>query len=230
MIVGFCEIMNIQLECPYCNQLFERDASLSATAMLCPNCKREIKIPAMEKAAEIKEAKIVTMPKVAGDVQAASDKEETVLEMRPVFRAFLGRIIIGLALLLLGAALAQLYNALFLSIVALALLVLIDVWVKFASRKYRITNQRLFLTTGLIARKTEEIELFRIKDVKVDQSILQRMLKYGTITVYSSDETAPQLMMIGIGRPVDVKETLRTLYRASRKDAGVRPTEFMMDT
>jgi hypothetical protein len=36
--------------------------------------------------------------------------------------------------------------------------------------------------------------------------------------------------MIGIRRPVDVKETLRTLYRAARKDAGVRPTEFMMDS
>jgi membrane protein YdbS with pleckstrin-like domain len=222
--------MNIQFECPYCNQRFERDDSLSATAMLCPNCKREIKIPAVTRSPEIKEARIVSVPRAAEGTPVASDKEETVLEMRPALRAFLGLITIGIVLMILGVALAQFVHVVFLLFVALAVMVLIDVWVKFASRKYRITNQRLFATTGLIARKTEEIELFRIKDVKVDQGLLERMLGYGTITVYSSDETAPQLVMIGIGRPVDVKETLRTLYRAARKDAGVRPTEFMMDS
>ena len=221
--------MNIQLECPYCNQRFERDESLSVTAMLCPNCKREIKIPAVAGNSEIKEARIVSVPRAAEGAPAASDKEETVLETRPAFRAFLGRISVAVGLMIAGVVLAQFINGVFLFFVALALMVLIDVWIKFASRKYRITNQRLFVTTGLIARKTEEIELFRIKDVKVDQSILERMLGYGTITVYSSDETAPQLVMVGIGRPVDIKETLRTLYRAARKDAGVRPTEFMMD-
>jgi uncharacterized membrane protein YdbT with pleckstrin-like domain len=179
---------------------------------------------------EIKEARIVSVPRAAEGTPVASDKEETVLEMRPALRAFLGLITIGIVLMILGVALAQFVHVVFLLFVALAVMVLIDVWVKFASRKYRITNQRLFATTGLIARKTEEIELFRIKDVKVDQGLLERMLGYGTITVYSSDETAPQLVMIGIGRPVDVKETLRTLYRAARKDAGVRPTEFMMDS
>jgi membrane protein YdbS with pleckstrin-like domain len=221
--------MNIQLECPYCNQRFERDESLSVTAMLCPNCKHEIRIPAVTRNSEIKEAKIVNGPRATEAVPAASDKEETVLETRPTFRAFLGQITIGVILLILGVVLAQ-FHIIFLAFVVPALMVLIDVWIKFASRKYRITNQRLFVTTGLIARKTEEIELFRIKDVKVDQGILERMLGYGTITVFSSDETAPQLVMIGIGRPVDVKETLRTLYRAARRDAGVRPTEFMMDS
>jgi uncharacterized membrane protein YdbT with pleckstrin-like domain len=198
--------------------------------MLCPNCKREINIPAVARSQEIKEARIVSVPRAEESAPVASDKEKIVLEIRPAFRAFLDQIIVSVVLLILGVALAQFVHVVFLLFVALAVIILIDVWVKFASRKYRITNQRLFATTGLIARKTEEIELFRIKDAKVDQTLLERMLGYGTITVYSSDETAPQLVMTGIGSPVDIKETLRTLYRAARKDAGVRATEFMMDS
>ena len=63
----------------------------------------------------------------------------------------------------------------------------------------------------------------------VDQGLAQRILRYGTVTVYSSDETAPQIELPCIGNPVDVKETLRTQYRVARASAGVRPAELMMD-
>ena len=213
-------------------QQFERDESLCGVAVPCPGCKRDVKIPTRTQKTEIKEARIVGVSQQpAQPVPADPDKEETVLEFRPVFRAFFDEIILAIALFVGGVVLAQRFvQPFFLSLAALAVIVLIDMWIKFASRKYRITNQRLFLTTGLLARKTEEIELFRVKDIKVDQGILQRLLRYGTVTVFSSDETAPQLALAGIGNPMEVKETLRTLYRAARKDAGVRPTEFMMDT
>jgi len=220
--------MNILLECPYCSQQFERDESLCGTAVPCPSCKRDVKIPARTPNTDIKEARIVGVSQQPAS--AGPDKEETVLEFRPVFRAFLDEIVVAIGLLVAGVALAQFVHPGFLSLVAVAVIVLIDVWIKFASRKYRITNQRLFMTKGLLARRTEEIELFRVKDIKVDQGILQRLLRYGTVTVFSSDETAPQLALSEIGDPMEVKETLRTLYRAARKEAGVKPTEFMMDT
>ncbi len=197
--------------------------------VLCPACKREIKIPVQSREAGIQEAKILKTSQPGSPVSADPDKEETVLEFRPVFRAFLGEIIIAAGLLVAGVALAQLVHPAFISFVAVAVMVLLHVWIRFASRKYRITNQRLFATRGLIARNTEEIELFRVKDVKVDQGILQRLLGYGTVTVFSSDETAPKLAIAEIGDPMEVKETLRTLYRTARKEAGVKPTEFMMD-
>lgn len=72
-----------------------------------------------------------------------------------------------------------------------------------------------------------ELELYRVEDVQVDQGVLQRLLGYGTITVLAADDTTPQLHLIGISRPIEVKEKIRTQYRAARKREGVRPTEFM---
>jgi membrane protein YdbS with pleckstrin-like domain len=209
--------MNILLECPYCSQQFERDESLCGTAVQCPGCKHEIKIPVRAQRTDIKEARLVNVPQPSQSSSAVTDKEETILEFRPVFRAFLDEIIVAIGLLAGGVALAQFVHQAFLALVAVAVIILVDVWIKFASRKYRITNQRLFVTTGLLARKTEEIELFRVKDIKVDQGILQRLLGYGAVTVFSSDETSPQLVLIAVGDPMTVKETLRTLYRAARK-------------
>ena len=111
--------------------------------------------------------------------------------------------------------------------IPVAIILLIVAWVRLASTKYRLTNQRLFKRTGLIARHEEEIELYRIQDVKMNQGIIQRLLKIGDITVVSTDETTPVLSINGVRNPVEVKETLRTAYREARKAEGVRHAEFI---
>jgi hypothetical protein len=72
-----------------------------------------------------------------------------------------------------------------------------------------------------------ELELYRVKDVVVDQGAVQRLLGYGTITVLAADDTTPAVDLVGISRPTTVKEMIRTHYRAARQREGVRPTEFM---
>ena len=39
--------------------------------------------------------------------------------------------------------------------------------------------------------------------------------------------STPKLELSGVSRPLDVKETLRTHYRAARQREGVRLTEFI---
>jgi hypothetical protein len=72
-----------------------------------------------------------------------------------------------------------------------------------------------------------ELELYRVKDVVVDQAGLQRLLGYGTVTVLAADDTTPEVDLVGISSPTKVKEMIRTQYRAARQREGVRPTEFM---
>jgi hypothetical protein len=78
-----------------------------------------------------------------------------------------------------------------------------------------------------LAKHVNELELYRVKDVVVDQGGLQRLLGYGTITVLADDVTTPQLELVKISRPTKVKEMIRTQYRAARQREGVHPTEFM---
>ena len=106
-------------------------------------------------------------------------------------------------------------------------MLLLLVWIRVKSSSYRLTNERLFVHRGWLAKHVDEMELYRVKDVVVNQSALQRLLGYGTITVLADDDSTPQLNLVDVGRPIAIKEMIRTQYRAARQREGVRPTEFM---
>jgi membrane protein YdbS with pleckstrin-like domain len=110
---------------------------------------------------------------------------------------------------------------------ALGLLVFLLVRIRVKSSRYRLTTQRLFIHRGWLARHVDELELYRVKDVAVDQGILQRLLGYGTITVLADDDTTPTMELLSIASPIKIKELIRTQYRAARQREGVHPTEFM---
>lgn len=59
---------------------------------------------------------------------------------------------------------------------------------------YTITSQRIMRKTGLIGKNVEEIELLRVRDLSVAQSIMDRMLGIGSLTVFSDDASSPQLL------------------------------------
>jgi uncharacterized membrane protein YdbT with pleckstrin-like domain len=56
---------------------------------------------------------------------------------------------------------------------------IIDKW----SAEFAITNKRVIIKTGLISRKTIEMNLQKIESVNVDQSILGRLLGYGNLHI-----------------------------------------------
>lgn len=57
------------------------------------------------------------------------------------------------------------------------------------SDEFVITNKRVICKTGIVSRKTFEMNLNKIESVNVDQSIMGRMLGYGTITVIGTGGT-----------------------------------------
>ena len=110
---------------------------------------------------------------------------------------------------------------------ALGVLLLLVVWIRVKSCSYRLTTQRLLVRRGWLAKHVNELELYRVKDVVVDQGLLPRVLGYGTITVLADDDSTPTVALGRISRPIRVKEMIRTQYRAARQREGVHPTEFM---
>ena len=46
-----------------------------------------------------------------------------------------------------------------------------------------VTNKRVTVKVGLMSRSTEEMMLTRIESIMVDQSLMGRMMNYGTITL-----------------------------------------------
>ena len=144
-------------------------------------------------------------------MNATTQEETAIFELKPAYRAHLGLLVWGGVLLPVGVGLILLLRA----------------WYLVASTRYRLTTQRLFAQTGLIAKNLEEIELFRVKDVTLSQGVLDRLLGVGTVTVLSTDDTAPELALEGIRDPLAAKEALRTAFRAARQREGMRMAEFI---
>ena len=146
------------------------------------------------------------------NIPATPGEEQPVFELKPAWRAHLGLLFWGFGLLV---------------VFGVGLLFLLRAWYLVAATRYRLTTQRLFRQTGLVAKHVEEIELFRVKDVTLDQGFLDRLLGTGTVVVLSTDDTAPRLDLHGILGPMEVKEQIRTAFRASRQREGMRMAEFI---
>lgn len=59
-----------------------------------------------------------------------------------------------------------------------------------ASCQFAVTNKRVIVKTGLIKRDTVEMFLRKIESVSVDQSVMGRVLGYGTLALHGTGGTA----------------------------------------
>ncbi|RHW16595.1 PH domain-containing protein [Sphingomonas gilva] len=115
-------------------------------------------------------------------------------------------------------------------VLSLAALVIVLVkWIANLSTTYEVTEDRLVLHRGIIMKSIDEIELYRIKDVRIDFSLLNQTADIGTIGITSSDETtrAGPLVLRDIHRARARRERLRDLVNAARKNRGVREIDMV---
>lgn len=86
---------------------------------------------------------------------------------------------------------------------------------------YMLTTERLKIASGLLGRKGEQIELYRVRDVKVNRSLAQRARKRGDLIVTSADATAPVFTFESIADPDSVAELVRKQVGEARRRRGV---------
>jgi len=91
---------------------------------------------------------------------------------------------------------------------------------------YHLTSQRLRITKGILNRKIVEIELFRVRDLTIQQGFIQRLLTLGTVKAISTDEDATEILLSGIADAMKVKEDLRKYVMESRKATGTRDLDM----
>lgn len=93
--------------------------------------------------------------------------------------------------------------------------------------RYRISEDRLFIETGVIRFQEEEIMLYRVQDLHLSITLGQRFFGVGTVSVLSGDKTAPRVDLINIARPKHVKELLHQLVENSKQQRRVSVLESM---
>jgi uncharacterized membrane protein YdbT with pleckstrin-like domain len=109
-------------------------------------------------------------------------------------------VLAGIALVFLLASLGM--PASISSPLALALLVIPAYYhIRRNMIRYTVTDAKLQIDTGLIARTTRNIPLSKVQDVTVSASIPQRLLGFGDIIVDNASEIGGSTVMHNISRP-----------------------------
>ncbi|MBX3561479.1 MAG: PH domain-containing protein [Sphingomonas sp.] len=112
-----------------------------------------------------------------------------------------------------------------------ALVIVVVVWVKNLAASYDFTEERLNIRTGIIFKAVDEIELYRIKDVKLNFSLLNQWAGIGTLAISSSDETTRHgdLVIPHVADARQRREHLRRLVDTARQKRGVREIDMAHD-
>jgi len=82
---------------------------------------------------------------------------------------------------------------------------------------YTITSERIKITSGLLGKSHENVELIRVQDIDHGQTFGERMLKIGDITIRSHDPSHPEIVLRNIQDPNAVYEILRRAVLNARK-------------
>lgn len=93
--------------------------------------------------------------------------------------------------------------------------------------RYRLSEDRLFCETGLLNIKSDEVLLYRVRDLQLNMSLGQRIFGVGTICVISSDQSVPHLDLKNVKRPREVKELIHRSVEAAKDKRRMRTMEVM---
>jgi hypothetical protein len=156
------------------------------------------------------------------------DREEIYFEGSPPVRAYFDRVaiyaIISIVLIALGVMLLRKHIGPWWIGVLLFFIAFDLPWIPVIMAKrvrYRISNYRIDFERGLIARNIDTLELWHVEDMNFHQTMFNRILNVGTITILSRDETLPRLELRGIPNPRPLYETLKQRVIAVKRQRGV---------
>lgn len=93
--------------------------------------------------------------------------------------------------------------------------------------RYRLSQDRLFCETGFLNIKSDEVLLYRVRDLQLNMTLTQRIFGVGTVCVVSSDKSIPHLDLKNVKHPREVKEQIHRNVEAAKDKRRMRATELV---
>lgn len=120
---------------------------------------------------------------------------------------------------------------LLLCLVGVGLIIVLVKWIGNLGTTYEVTPERLIIRRGIFNKSIDEIELYRVKDIRIDFSLINQWADIGTIAILSSDETtgSAPLAIPDVPAARRRREELRTLVDAARQKRRVREFDMHED-
>ena len=99
-------------------------------------------------------------------------------------------------------------------------------WLVIKTTKYEVTTQRVTTRHGVFNKETEELELYRVRDYRLEQPFFLRIFSLGNIILQTSDRSHPDMVLRAIPNGERLREELRTHVEACRLAKRVREIDF----
>ena len=94
-------------------------------------------------------------------------------------------------------------------------------WLRVMSVDYRVDTLRVEVERGILRKRIDNLELWRVKDIQFRQSLSQRMLSVGDVVLVTSDATNPLVELRGIAAPRALYDSLRDAVDAAKRGRGM---------
>jgi uncharacterized membrane protein YdbT with pleckstrin-like domain len=112
-------------------------------------------------------------------------------------------------------------------VIAWTLLRLGSAYLRVASTKYELTDQRLLITTGVLGKQRREIELRRVQDFAVRQPFWLRLVGLGDLAVFTADRATGDIVLRALHDPKQMDAHIRQIVRTAQATAGTREVNVL---
>ena len=133
--------------------------------------------------------------------------ERVIYAGHPSWRAIIGFYLKGIAIAVAVGVIVKLIDSTGLAIVVAAALIGLTVLAGFVKRvatTYTISDRRLNIKRGIVARKVQETRLVRVQNVNFQQSVYQRLMQIGDVDFDTAASDDYNFVFAGVAEPGDV--------------------------
>jgi uncharacterized membrane protein YdbT with pleckstrin-like domain len=135
--------------------------------------------------------------------------EKVIYEGHPSWRAILGYYLTGIAIGLVVGFIVKLADSTTTGVVIGAAIIGITILaglIKRIATVYTITDRRLNIKRGIIARKVQETRIQRVQNVNFNQSVYERVMQIGNVEFTTAGTEESNFVFAGVGQPEQVVE------------------------
>src|SRR5436190_5437061 len=99
-------------------------------------------------------------------------------------------------------------------------------WLELKCRVYEVTTERIKVSRGVLTRRTDEMELYRVTDLTLIEPFFFRLCGLGSVIMTTNDKSTPTVTIHAVKGVKELREELRRAVEACREKKRVRLAEL----
>ena len=92
--------------------------------------------------------------------------------------------------------------------------------------KYRLEKNRLFVSKGLFTTVEDELVMYRVLDVRLRRTFMDKLFGVGTVILYTADETNKELKLEKIKTSKEIRDLISEIAESERAKLGIKGKEL----